>query len=181
MSTPAVVPSRVEDRYPTRLDHAIAPILRSEPVVWGRDIEGPLRSDELARFDERGYLVRPDTLPGDSIGPLCGETDRIAAALELGDPRIIREPRGSIRSIFEPHLLSELVAQAVGLETVISVARQLLGGDVYVHQARINVMPGFTGTGFYWHSDFETWHAEDGMADIRAVSCSITLTRNYPY
>jgi ectoine hydroxylase len=42
-------------------------------------------------------------------------------------------------------------------------------------------MPGFTGAGFYWHSDFETWHAEDGMPAPRAVSISIALTVNYPF
>ncbi len=42
-------------------------------------------------------------------------------------------------------------------------------------------MPGFTGSGFYWHSDFETWHAEDGMPSMRAVSCSIALTENFAY
>ncbi len=67
------------------------------------------------------------------------------------------------------------------MDTVLPVARQLLGSDVYMHQARINLMPGFTGSGFYWHSDFETWHAEDGMPAMRAVSCSIALTENYPY
>ncbi|BCI82988.1 ectoine hydroxylase [Mycobacterium sp. SMC-18] len=181
MSAPGAATAVVEDRYPTRLDHAVEPIPRSEPVVWGMETDGPLLPHELMRFDEVGYLVRPGTVADDLIGPLRGETDRIAIDLEPGDPRIIREPRGSIRSIFEPHLLSELVAHVVDLDTVLPVARQLLGGDVYIHQARINVMPGFTGTGFYWHSDFETWHAEDGMADIRAVSCSIALTRNYPY
>lgn len=171
----------VEDRYPTRLDHAIAPIQRFEPAVWGHAGCGPLRSNELARFDECGYLLRPGTLPSDLVQPLSGEIDRIAADLVPDDPRVVREPSGSIRSIFEPHVLSALVAEVVQLNTVIAVARQLLGGDVYIHQARINMMPGFTGTGFYWHSDFETWHAEDGMAEIRAVSCSIALTRNYPY
>ncbi|MGV9801629.1 ectoine hydroxylase, partial [Mycobacterium sp. NPDC003449] len=103
------------------------------------------------------------------------------ADLDADDPRVVREPGGTIRSIFEPHLLSDLVAQVVRLDTVLPVARQLLGSDVYIHQARINLMPGFTGTGFYWHSDFETWHAEDGMPAMRAVSCSIALTHNYPY
>jgi ectoine hydroxylase len=42
-------------------------------------------------------------------------------------------------------------------------------------------MPGFEGTGFYWHSDFETWHAEDGMPQPRAVSISVALTDNYPF
>ena len=42
------------------------------------------------------------------------------------------------------------------------------------------MMPGFTGSGFSWHSDFETWHAEDGMPSIRTVSCSIPLMENPP-
>lgn len=171
----------VADRYPTRLEYAIAPIARTEPVVWGAAADGPLSRREESCFDEHGYLLRPGALGGDLIASLRGELDRIAADLAPDDPRVIREPGGSIRSIFEPHLLSELVAQVVELDTVAPVARQLLGSEVYIHQARINLMPGFTGTGFYWHSDFETWHAEDGMADIRAVSCSIALTHNYPY
>lgn len=169
------------DTYPTRLDHAIAPIERHDPVVWGGDADGPLSQKALDRFGEHGYLIRPDTVAEGSLPPLRHELDRIAADLEADDPRVIREPGGALRSIFEPHLLSELVADVVRLDTVLPVARQLLGGDVYIHQARINLMPGFTGTGFYWHSDFETWHAEDGMPAIRAVSCSIALTHNYPY
>jgi len=171
----------MNDPYPTRLDHAVAPIARREPVVWGSADDGPLSETELERFAAQGYLIRPDAVQQRSIPTLRHELDRIAADLEPDDPRVVREPGGSIRSIFEPHLLSDLVAQVVSLDTVTPVARQLLGGEVYVHQARINLMPGFTGTGFYWHSDFETWHAEDGMPAIRAVSCSIALTHNYSY
>ena len=59
-------------------------------------------------------------------------------------------------------------------------ARQILGGDVYVHQSRINFKPGFVGQKFAWHSDFETWHIEDGMPRMRAVSASVLLTENTP-
>ena len=38
--------------------------------------------------------------------------------------------------------------------------------------------PGFKGKEFYWHSDFETWHVEDGMPSMRALSCSVLLTEN---
>ncbi|MDH6195130.1 ectoine hydroxylase [Mycobacterium frederiksbergense] len=169
------------DPYPTRLDHAIEPIPRHEPTVWGGETDGPLTQNHLDGFSEYGYLVAPGTVVGDWLPLLRHEIDRLAADLDADDPRLIREPGGTIRSIFEPHLLSDLVAQVVRLDSVLPVARQLLGGDVYIHQARINLMPGFTGTGFYWHSDFETWHAEDGMPAIRAVSCSIALTHNYPY
>jgi ectoine hydroxylase len=54
-----------------------------------------------------------------------------------------------------------------------------LNDDVYLHQSRLNYKPGFRGKGFYWHSDFETWHVEDGMPRMRALSMSITLTENY--
>ncbi|WP_099022506.1 ectoine hydroxylase [Mycolicibacterium palauense] len=170
------------DNYPTRLDHAIPPIPRVEPTVWGGREHGPLDDDALNAFGAGGYLIRHRALGEDWLPPLNQELNRLGADLDADDPRVVREPGGgSIRSVFEPHLLSDLIAEVVSLDTVLPVARQLLGSDVYIHQARINMMPGFTGTGFYWHSDFETWHAEDGMPAIRAVSCSIALTENYPY
>jgi len=49
-----------------------------------------------------------------------------------------------------------------------------------VHQSRLNYKPGFRGKEFYWHSDFETWHVEDGMPRMRALSVSISLTDNTP-
>lgn len=172
--------TRLQDRYPTRLGHAISPVPRVESAVWGTAHDGPLGHHDLQRFDDNGYLIRPDTVDSDQLGPVQQELERLGAALD-DDPRVIREPGGGIRSVFAPHLLSDVVAEVVRLDTVLPIARQILGGDVYIHQARINMMPGFTGTGFYWHSDFETWHAEDGMPEIRAVSCSIALTDNYPY
>jgi ectoine hydroxylase len=177
----AALQQEIHDPYPTRLDHAIAPIDRREPAVWGAAGTGPLAVGDLDAFAAQGYLIRPDTVTEDALPPLGHELERLAADLDDDDPRVIREPGGSIRSIFAPHLLSELVADVVRLDTVLPVARQLLGSDVYIHQARINLMPAFTGTGFYWHSDFETWHAEDGMPQMRAVSCSIALTRNFAY
>ncbi len=169
------------DTYPTRLDQPSPPIPRAEPTVWGTLTDGPLDQAALNSYADQGFLVRPGTVGADWLDPLRGELDRMGDAAADDDPRVVREPGGGVRSVFEPHLLSDLVAQVVELDTVLPVARQLLGGDVYIHQARVNFMPGFTGAGFYWHSDFETWHAEDGMPAMRAVSCSIALTDNYSY
>src|SRR5690606_14002734 len=44
------------------------------------------------------------------------------------------------------------------------------------HQSRVNFKPAFVGKEFYWHSDFETWHVEDGLPRMRALSISINLT-----
>lgn len=171
----------VRDHYPTRLDHAAEPIRRTEPTVWGSESDGPLTGADLRAMASGGYLVRPGTLDTIWLGPLQDELVRISTVADGNDARIIRERNGGIRSVFQPHLFSDVIAEVVSLDTVLPVARQILGSDVYIHQARINVMPGFTGTGFYWHSDFETWHAEDGMPAMRAVSCSIALTENFPY
>lgn len=169
------------DRYPTRLEHPTDPIPRAEPVVWGDENSGPLTDRELRSVSDNGYLLRPRALDQAWLTPLREELQQIGSRTADDDPRIVREPSGGIRSVFQPHLLSEMIAEVVTLDTVVPVARQLLGSDVYIHQARINVMPGFRGSGFYWHSDFETWHAEDGMPSMRAVSCSISLTENFPY
>ncbi|UXA17541.1 ectoine hydroxylase [Mycobacterium sp. SMC-4] len=173
--------SEFTDPYPTRLDHRIEPISRREPTVWGTPGSGPLNDNQLLTMDTCGYLVCPEAVESTWLPTLQCELDRIAARADSDDPRIVREPGGSVRSVFEPHLFSEVISEVVTLDTVLPIARQLLGSDVYLHQARINLMPGFTGSGFYWHSDFETWHAEDGMPEMRAVSCSIALTENFSF
>lgn len=64
------------------------------------------------------------------------------------------------------------------LPRLLDIAQFLLDDEVYIHQSRLNYKPGFRGKEFYWHSDFETWHVEDGMPRLRALSISITLTEN---
>lgn len=171
----------VHDAYPTRLEHASDPIPRKEPTVWGRAADGPLYDGDLYAMASDGYLLRPSSVGEDWLGALREDLRRFATEAPTDDPRIIREPGGGVRSVFQPQLFSDVIAEVITLDTVLPVARQLLGGDVYLHQARINMMPAFTGSGFYWHSDFETWHAEDGMPAIRAVSCSIALTDNHSF
>jgi ectoine hydroxylase len=98
------------------------------------------------------------------------------------DERTIVERRSQeVRSIFEVHKVSDVFAKIAHDPRVVGRARQLLGSDVYVHQSRVNFKPGFDGKEFYWHSDFETWHAEDGMPRMRAVSISISLTDNHSF
>ncbi|MGY5190335.1 UNVERIFIED_CONTAM: ectoine hydroxylase, partial [Bacillus amyloliquefaciens DSM 7 = ATCC 23350] len=141
-----------KDRYPTRLAEPSDPIPRAEPTVWGSESDGPLNEAELQSIDANGYLLQRSAANDNWVSTLRGELNNIDAEADPEDPRIIREPGGSIRSVFQPHLFSDVIAEVVTLDTVLPVARQLLGSDVYLHQARINLMPGFTGTGFYWHS-----------------------------
>jgi ectoine hydroxylase len=95
---------------------------------------------------------------------------------------VVCEPdSGDIRSIFALHRQSKVMHRLAADERLAGLASFLLGEDVYIHQSRLNYKPGFRGKEFYWHSDFETWHAEDGMPRMRALSMSVLLTDNEPY
>jgi ectoine hydroxylase len=156
---------------------------RHDPVthaVWRPG--APIAREQIEQFDQDGYLVLEDVFGANEIAALQDETARL-----LGDPSsldaetIITEPGGSeIRSIFEIHAQSALMARLAADERLAGVARFLLGDQVYVHQSRLNYKPGFQGKEFYWHSDFETWHTEDGMPRMRALSMSVLLAENTP-
>ncbi|MET9293012.1 ectoine hydroxylase [Streptomyces sp. NPDC003077] len=174
-------PEQTTDLYPTRgATEVITP--RQDPVVWSRPGEdGPFQPSELADYERDGFFAIDELLTGQEVAHYRAELDRLVNdPVVRADPRAIVEPRSQdVRSVFEVHRVSEVFAELVRDPRVVGRARQILGSDVYVHQSRINVKPGFGASGFYWHSDFETWHAEDGLPRMRTVSVSIALTENY--
>ncbi|MEU6675197.1 ectoine hydroxylase [Streptomyces sp. NPDC046853] len=174
-------PERTADLYPTRGTEEVL-IERKDPVVWSAPgTPGPIEADELAGFERDGFLAIDQLITPDEVNLYHSELERLIDDPTMrADDRSIVEPRSQeIRTIFEVHKISELFAKLAADPRVVGRARQILGSDVYVHQSRINVKPGFGASGFYWHSDFETWHAEDGLANMRTVSVSIALTKNY--
>ncbi len=178
-----IMETGVEDSYPTRVPAPAEPFDRVDPTVWGSEADGPIDAATLASHDAKGYHIVEGLLSPAEVQGYWQELVRLSGDEQLkADERVITEKKtGSVRSIFEVHKISELIAELVRDPRVLDRARQILGSEVYIHQSRVNYMPGFKGTGFYWHSDFETWHAEDGMPRPRAVSCSIALTDNYPF
>ncbi|MGP3981510.1 ectoine hydroxylase [Streptomyces sp. KR80] len=174
-------PERTADLYPTRgTSEVITP--RLDPVVWSEPgASGPIQPSELRDFDRDGFLTVEQLISPDEVVTYRAELERLIADPQIrADERSIIEPKSQdVRSVFEVHKISEVFAELVHDPRVVGRARQILGSDVYVHQSRINVKPGFGASGFYWHSDFETWHAEDGLPNMRTVSVSIALTENY--
>ena len=175
--------SNVIDRYPSR--NAAGPHLidRHDPVVWGSVNHGPLSAGHLEKYDRDGYLSFDSLFSERELGAYRDELSRLGRDRNVKAlAETVTEPdSGEVRSIFDIHRLSAVIGRLCRDERIVSIARQLLGSDVYFHQTRINYKPGFRGTGFYWHSDFETWHVEDGMPAMRAVSCSISLSPNTEY
>ncbi|WP_326795199.1 ectoine hydroxylase [Streptomyces sp. NBC_01808] len=171
----------VTDLYPTRGAKEVS-TPRQDPVVWSEPgADGPIPPWELEGYERNGYLTVDQLITPEEVETYKAELDRLIA-----DPRVRADERSiieagtqAVRSIFEIHKISDVFGKLVRDERVLDRARQILGSDVYIHQSRINIKPGFGASGFYWHSDFETWHAEDGLPNMRTVSVSIALTENY--
>ena len=177
--------ARVVDAYPTRLAQAPASLTqpRQDGVVKGRALPGPLSEAQLDEFERKGYLFIPNLIDGEELEALRKEMNALLSNDAYRDKAFsTTEPEShEIRSLFAVHRLSERLGALASDERVAGAARQIIGDDPYVHQSRINYKPGFAGKGFNWHSDFETWHAEDGMPNMHAVSASLILTDNHEF
>lgn len=183
------------DHYPSRVTHRPATRDRVDPVVWG-DAPGPLSAEPLSaeqvrRFDADGFLILPGWMPSARCRSLDDAIAAVRAAAERGEPpddlRLTFEmaPEGSgdahtLRTIWSPHRHPRL-ADLHREPRLLGAAQQLLGGDVYIHQSRVNLQRPLRGQGFYWHQDFEAWHCEDGMPRPRALSALVLLEPARPY
>ena len=174
----------IEDLYPSRVTSEPSLTPRVDPVIYENGPVGDRLSDEdVRRFESDGYLFVENLFDATEVRDVLAELRVMIADTDLrSKEEAIAEPGSdSVRSIFRVHELSKVFRWLARDVRVLDVARQVLGSEVYVHQSRANLKPGFTGKEFYWHSDFETWHVEDGMPHMRALSVSIALTDNYPF
>lgn len=183
--TPSKTPTTAQpaDLYPTRVDGPASEIPRQDKVVWGSAADGPLDQQDLDGFEQKGYLTIEDLVTPAEVEEFRAELERMSTdpVIRADERTIIEGTSQQVRTLFEVHRTSDVFARIANDPRVVGRARQILGSDVYLHQSRVNLKPGFGGGDFAWHSDFETWHAEDGLPRMRAVSISISLTDNYSF
>ena len=173
----------VTDTYQSRVDSETAIVMRQDPIVYSDPrVEVPygLTQHQLKNYQKNGFILLKGLFSEEEAALFLREARNMTV-----DPRIrsreeaITEPGSDeVRSVFMVHRLNDLCRQVVADVRLVNIARQILGGEVYIHQSRVNLKSGFFGKEFYWHSDFETWHVEDGMPRMRAVSCVVLLTEN---
>ena len=171
----------MKDLYVSRSNRASAIIARQDPVVYeGGSYADALTDEQTASYERNGFLMLENLFSMEEVAVMLDEVKRMSAdpAITRLDEAITEPNSDAVRSIFRVHQLSDMLAELPRDPRLLHVARQILGSEVYIHQSRANMKPGFKGKEFYWHSDFETWHVEDGMPQMRALSCSILLTDN---
>lgn len=144
------------DQYPTRKFPVAKFLERKEPVAYSAHME---------TYSQNGYWViknyfdKAPTADADS-GLVTTEPDSIVTRSLTGVHN--HEPYKSFSKT----------------PSLITLARLILGSPVYIHQSRINFKHPLVGSGWHWHSDFETWHSQDGMPGMRCLTAMIPLTEN---
>ena len=173
-----------DDLYPSRFGKNTQYLPRQDPVIHGDSAQRAgtgLSTEQLADFEKNGFLILDAVFTESEVAALRSESSELLTDVTTKNLKeVICEPNsGAVRSVFRAHKLSQPIEKVTNDHRLTRIAQGLLGDAVYIHQTRVNFKPGFKGTEFYWHSDFETWHVEDGMPRMRALSMSITLTENH--
>ncbi len=174
--------SVLADPYLSRGDHESV-IDRKDPVVYCErpSVSGTVLSDnQLSFFERNGFIVFDSLFTEEEVTKFKDELNQLRSdkAAKNNEEYYLEPSSEEVRSIFNIHRTNKIFQRLSREDRILRVVTKLLNSSVYMHQSRINYKPGLEGKEFYWHSDFETWHAEDGMPRMRAISCSITLTDN---
>ena len=173
-----------EDIYPSRGGRKAELVKRKDPIVYNEYGENcPVSSELFEAYKKDGFMVLKSVFSENEVQQFTDEINRLKAKDEIkeSDYSITEPGSGEVRSIFMVHEISNIFKKLASNEKLKRIAEYILNDTVYIHQSRINYKPGFKGKEFYWHSDFETWHIEDGMPRMRALSMSIALTDNFTY
>ena len=138
-----------------------------------------LNPAQLAAFEKHGYLRIPALFFTDEIDVLRRGLDEIKAMTDR--PEIVRERAcDSVRLVYVADRFHDTWRRLVHHPRWIGPSRQLLTGDIYLHQLRINSKTAFDGQGWWWHQDYATWRFEDGMLSPRALMIGVFLNDMTP-
>jgi ectoine hydroxylase len=132
-----------------------------------------LSEEQLARFERDGYLFLPEVFSGDEVRLLHAEAARIYRSSR---PEVVREKDGATaRTAFAVHTFAEPFRRLAAHPRLVRPVEQLLGGQCYIHQFKINAKAAFDGDVWQWHQDYGTWKRDDDMPEARAMNIALFL------
>ena len=128
---------------------------------------------QLKQFDEEGFIFVPDLFSTEEVAVLKGEIPEVFAQRR---PEVIREASGeAVRTAFATHTYNDVYRRFVSHPRILEPAQQLLGGEVYIHQFKLNGKAAFDGEVWQWHQDYGTWQRDDDMPEARAMNLAVFL------
>lgn len=128
---------------------------------------------KLDHYVTEGYLVVDPVIGAAEIDALLdGATDAAAARPEA---TLCNTGDSSLRIVYGVHDRAEVHARLVRVPAILDCARQLLGGEVYVHQTKVTLNTPMTGEGWPWHQDYAFWSTRDHLPRPDVLSAAVLL------
>lgn len=136
-----------------------------------------LTPQQLADFEEQGYLFLPGCFSEEEVAVLRGEAEAIYRSERQ---EVWREKTGAPRTAFAAHTYNEAFRLLGSHPRLIEPVAQLFGEPLYMHQFKINAKAAFEGDVWQWHQDYGTWARDDGMPEPRAMNIAVFLDEVMP-
>ncbi|MFC9434490.1 phytanoyl-CoA dioxygenase family protein [Nocardia sp. NPDC057030] len=138
------------------------------------DIAHPLSAEDISEYERNGLLVREaGFLAEDELRELSAATPEI---LDSRGPEVVLERDGTtVRSVYGVHRTFAAVRDLSMHPRLVGAVGQILGGEIYVHQSKLNVKAAFSGDQWEWHQDYINWLRSDGIPRPSLVNVAIFL------
>ncbi|MGF1607988.1 MAG: phytanoyl-CoA dioxygenase family protein [Kiloniellales bacterium] len=131
-----------------------------------------LSEAQIAGFEREGYLFLPDVFAAGEVALLRAEAEAIFA---LDREEVWRESSGVARTAFAAQTYNEAYRRLGRHPRLVEPVMQLLRGQVYMHQFKINAKAAFEGEVWQWHQDYGTWQRDDDMPEPRAMNIALFI------
>ncbi len=132
-----------------------------------------LTDQQLQQFEDLGYVIIPELFSADEVAVLKGEIPSIFA--QRRDENFREKDGDTVRTAFAAHTYNDVYSKFVRHPRILEPAEQMLDGQVYVHQFKLNAKAAFNGDVWQWHQDYGTWHRDDDMPEPRAMNLAVYL------
>ena len=133
-----------------------------------------LTPEEIATFEEQGYLFFPGLFAPEEVGVLTGELPTLFA--QKRDEVVREKGSDSPRTAFYVQTWNAAFAVAARHPRLVEPVTQLLDSDkLYMHQFKVNAKAAFDGAVWQWHQDYATWFNDDDMPAPRAMNIALFL------
>jgi ectoine hydroxylase-related dioxygenase (phytanoyl-CoA dioxygenase family) len=132
-----------------------------------------LTKEQLASYEEQGFIFIPNCFSADEVRIMKNELPAIFA--EDSPRRVVEKDSKIVRSVYGSHSTNKIFGYLARHPRLVEPAIQVLGGQSYIHQFKINAKAAFGGDLWEWHQDYIFWRNEDGIQTDQLVNVVVFL------
>jgi phytanoyl-CoA hydroxylase len=143
-----------------------------------------LTPTQIQSYRDNGYLVVPDAIAPDRVAKaraklaeLIQASRQVSASdpiYDLEDAHTPENPR--VRRIKDPHNVDKIYADLLKAPEITDLVAQLIGQDLRMEHAKLNIKPARGGEPVEWHQDWAFYpHTNDDILEVGVMIENCTM------